>query len=115
MLNSGLRLTEGVRLYNSLVNDSVIIEEYEGFLVMPLGYFGGTKLACYGFLTERSFRMAKSQRKLLKYKKIMGTISKKFKGVVSWKVEMSRASRISFCAPLGASRQPLYLKNKIAY
>jgi len=85
MLDSELRLTEGVRLYNSLVSNSVRIEKHEGFCVMPLGYFRGTKLAYYGFLTERSLRMAESRKKLLTYKKIMGTISKKFKGVVSWK------------------------------
>ena len=55
------------------------------FYVIPLGYFRGSKLAYYGFLTEHSFRMVKSQKRLLTYKKIMGTISKKFKGVVSWK------------------------------
>jgi len=85
MLDSGLRLTEGVRLYNSLVNNELKAEQHKGFYVIPLSYFRDTKLAYYGFLTEFSLKIVTSQDKVLRYKKIMGSITKRFKGVVSWK------------------------------
>ena len=85
ILDSGLRLVEGIRLYNSLINDGVDVEKHEGFSVVPLGYFRGTKLAYYGFISEASLRMVRAQSKPLIYKKVAGCLTKKIKGVVSRK------------------------------
>ena len=85
LLDSGLRLTEGVWLYNSLLKGEVEEEKYKGFYVVPLGYFRGTKLAYYGFVTEFSFETMRSEGRPLTYKKIAGVITKRFKGAVSWK------------------------------
>ncbi|HDN62360.1 MAG TPA: hypothetical protein ENF56_00185, partial [Candidatus Bathyarchaeota archaeon] len=59
ILDSGLRLTEAVKLYNSLLKRDVEYEKHGDFNVIPLGYFRGTKLAYYGFVTDFSLRIIK--------------------------------------------------------
>ena len=67
------------------MSNDVEIEQHEGFHVIPLSYFRNTKLAYYGFITDYSLRMVKLQHKTLKYKKVSGCLTKKFKGIVTWK------------------------------
>jgi len=55
ILDSGLRLIESCRLVNSL--GSVELERLQGFVVAPLGYFRETKLAYFGFFTERTLQL----------------------------------------------------------
>ncbi len=84
LLDSGLRLIEGVRLYNSLVTDSSESERQNGFHVVALGYFRNTKLAYFGFLTDYTMELLKDCEKPLTYKKIMGSATRRF-NVVSYK------------------------------
>ena len=85
LLDSGLRLTEAVRLFDALRSGGVKLEKRDGFYIAPLGYFRGTKLAYFGFLTEFTLKVIEgSEGKPLGYKKVMGTATKRF-GVVSYK------------------------------
>jgi intergrase/recombinase len=84
-LDSGLRLTEALRLFNSLRENKIEIEGNNGFYIAPLGYFRGTKVAYYGFITEFTMRLIKEAKGGLRYVKIMGALTKKFENVISWK------------------------------
>jgi intergrase/recombinase len=85
LLDSGLRLTEAIKLFNALKSGGVKLEKRDGFCIAPLGYFRGTKLAYFGFITEFTLKAIKeSGGKSLTYKKVMGTATKRF-GVVSYK------------------------------
>mgnify|MGYP005631607241 CR=1 FL=1 len=85
LLDSGLRLTEGIRLYNSLIDGDVQFEDHGGFSLISLGYLRGTKLAYYGFVTKFSLKLIEEQEKPLTYKKTMGVLTKKYGVKVSWK------------------------------
>jgi intergrase/recombinase len=82
LLDSGLRLIEGVYLYNQILKGEVQIENHRDFSVTPLGYFRGTKLAYYGFITESTLQLIKAKSKPINYKKVIGTSKL---GAVSWK------------------------------
>ena len=85
LLDSGLRLTEAVKLYNALKFENVKIEKSNGFYIVPLGYFRNTKTAYYGFITDYTMKaIKKAQGNPLNYKKINGTATKRF-GVVAYK------------------------------
>jgi intergrase/recombinase len=58
VLDSGLRLTEAVRLVNNL--DSASIERCNDFYVAAIGYFRRNKLAYYGFFTEYTMKLLRS-------------------------------------------------------
>jgi len=84
LLDSGLRLTEAISLFNSLLSRSLPLEEQDGFYVASLGYFRGTKLAYYGFLSDFTLKVIRGAEKPLSYKKVMGTATKRF-GIISYK------------------------------
>jgi intergrase/recombinase len=84
LLDSGLRLTEAIALFNSLLSGEVELEKHEGFSIAPLGYFRGTKLAYYGFISDNTLKIIKEVQKPLSYKKVMGTATKRF-GIISYK------------------------------
>jgi intergrase/recombinase len=84
LLDSGLRVTEAIMLFNGLVSHSVQLERQQGYAVAPLGYFRGTKLAYYGFVTDYTLELIAHCTKPISYKKIIGTASKRFK-VISYK------------------------------
>jgi intergrase/recombinase len=85
LLDSGLRLTEAIKLFNALRSGGVKLEKRDGFYIAPLGYFRGTKLAYFGFITEFTLKtIKKSESKPLTCKKVMGTATKRF-GVISYK------------------------------
>jgi len=84
LLDSGLRVVEAVSLYNSVTSNSIELEGHEGFNVAPLGYFRGTKLAYYGFVSDYTVGVIREAGKPLSYKKVMGTATKRF-SVVSYK------------------------------
>jgi intergrase/recombinase len=67
-----------------LVSHSVQLERQQGYAVAPLGYFRGTKLAYYGFVTDYTLELIAHCTKPVSYKKIVGTASKRFH-VVSYK------------------------------
>jgi len=81
LLDSGLRLTEGVQLFNSFAEGKVKIEEHKGFCVVPLGYFRSTKMAYYGFISTYTLELLRKVKKPLIYRK--GGLKKS--GIVSWK------------------------------
>ena len=85
LLDSGLRLTEGLRLYNSFIDGDVQSEDHGSFSLIALGYLRGTKLAYYGFVTRFSLKLVEEQEKPLTYKKTMGVLTKKYGVKVSWK------------------------------
>jgi len=82
LLDSGLRLIEGVQLFNSFAEGTVKTEEHKGFCVVPLGYFRGTKMAYYGFISTYTLELLRLVKKPLRYKKIksLGKL-----GLISWK------------------------------
>jgi len=84
LLDSGLRVTEAIMLFNSLISHSIQLERQSGYAIAPLGYFRGTKLAYYGFITDYTLELIAHCTKPTSYKKIVGTASKRFK-VVSYK------------------------------
>jgi len=84
LLDSGLRLTEAITLFNSLLTGEVELERHEGFSIAPLGYFMGTKLAYYGFITDYTLEIIKESKKPLSYKKVGGTATRRF-GIISYK------------------------------
>jgi intergrase/recombinase len=77
LLDSGLRVTEAIMLFNGLVSQP-------GYAVAPLGYFRGTKLAYYAFVSDYTLELIAKCQKPTSYKKIVGTASKRFH-VVSYK------------------------------
>jgi intergrase/recombinase len=52
--------------------------------IAPLGYFRGTKLAYYGFITNYTLTIIREAKKPLSYKKVGGTATKRF-GIISYK------------------------------
>ena len=61
------------------------LEKQDGFYIAPLGYFRGTKLAYFGFITEFTLKtIREAENKPLTYKKVMGTATKRFK-IISYK------------------------------
>ena len=82
LLDSGLRLTEAVKLYNALKFNKVELEKHNGFHIAPLGYFRGTKLAYFGFITEFTLRTIKeAENKPLTYMAVAGKAKKQFQAV----------------------------------
>jgi len=81
LLDSGLRLTEGVRLFNSFAEGTVEIEEQKGFCVVALGYFRGTKMAYYGFISNYTLKLLRKVNEPLTYRR--GGLRKS--GIISWK------------------------------
>jgi intergrase/recombinase len=56
LLDSGLRITEAVRL----INDFKDVEEVGGFYRCSLGYFRGSKRACFAYFTHETLRLIKT-------------------------------------------------------
>jgi intergrase/recombinase len=84
LLDSGLRLIEGINLFNNLCSGKVTLEKQDGFYVAPVAEFRGTKLAYYGFISDCSFELIKQCSGSMNYKKTMGGIGKHL-GVISYK------------------------------
>lgn len=84
LLDSGLRVIEAVRLFNSLISGGPKLERHGDFYITPLGYFRNTKLAYYGFFSDHTLDVIREAGKPLRYKKVMGTATKRF-GIVSYK------------------------------
>jgi intergrase/recombinase len=84
LLDSGLRLIEGVKLFNDLCSGSINLEQQGGFWVAPLAEFRGTKLAYYAFISDYTLELVSQCNGVMSYKKTMGGIGKHF-GVVSYK------------------------------
>jgi intergrase/recombinase len=82
LLDSGLRLMEGVYLYHQILKREIQIEKHEGFNVILLVYFRGTKLAYYGFVTDYALQLIWNESKPIVYKKVIGTLEL---GAQSWK------------------------------
>jgi intergrase/recombinase len=84
LLDSGLRLVEGVKLFNELCSGNVELEKHDGFYVIPLAEFRGTKTAYYAFISDYSLKLVKKCIGEINYKKTMGGIGKHL-GVISYK------------------------------
>jgi len=84
LIDSGLRLVEGVRFFNALVEDSSRLENLDGFSIQALGYFRNTKLAYFGFITPYTLNLVNECKKPLNYSKVMGSATKRFE-VISYK------------------------------
>ena len=84
LVDSGLRLVESIRLFNTLVEDSSRLEQLNGFCIQPLGYFRNTKLAYFGFITSYTLSLIKKCEKPLVYDRTMGTATKRYE-VISYK------------------------------
>ena len=82
MVDSGLRLTEGVRLYNCIVEGEIQAEDHGDWVLVPLGYLRGTKLAYYGFITKFSLRLVEAQKPIT-YDGAEG-VPKRY-GIIPWK------------------------------
>ncbi|MDI6905643.1 MAG: integrase [Candidatus Bathyarchaeia archaeon] len=63
ILDSALRVTEAVRLFNNIVQDRVEVEHNNGFYNALLGYFRGTKAAYYGFFTDYTMKHIEACKK----------------------------------------------------
>ena len=82
ILDSGLRLTEAVRLISSL--STVQIQRQDEFCVATIGSFRGTKVAYFGYFTDYTMRLIGRVGGKLSYE----TVKRKKgwdKGVISWK------------------------------
>jgi intergrase/recombinase len=55
VVDSGLRLVEACRLLSGFRNTQ--LERFDGFCIVPLGYFRRSKLAYFGFFTEDTLRL----------------------------------------------------------
>jgi intergrase/recombinase len=84
LLDSGLRLVEGIDFFNNLSAGKIALEKHEGFCVATLAQFRGTKLAYYGFISDYTLDLIKQCTSPMKYKKTMGGIGKHL-GVISYK------------------------------
>jgi intergrase/recombinase len=62
LLDSGLRVTEAVRLMAELNNGAVGMVEVNGFCRCTLGYFRGSKLAYAAYFTPDTFELVKRNR-----------------------------------------------------
>jgi len=84
LLDSGLRLVEGIKLLKDYYSNTLNLEKQNGFYVAPLANFRGTKLAYYGFMSDYTLGLMKQNNCVLNYKKTVGGIGKHL-GVVSYK------------------------------
>jgi len=84
LLDSGLRLSEAVTIYNRFVTNKIRLEEHNGFYLIPLSLIRNTKQAYYCLLTDYTVAFLKRVDSPLIYWKLRGLPSKKF-GVVNWK------------------------------
>jgi intergrase/recombinase len=57
LLDSSLRLVEGIKLFNDVCSGNVNLEKQNGFYVVPLAEFRGTKVAYYGFISEYTLEL----------------------------------------------------------
>ncbi|MCJ7762849.1 hypothetical protein MUP38_05285, partial [Candidatus Bathyarchaeota archaeon] len=60
------------------------LEKQEGFYVVPLAEFRGTKVAYYGFISDYTIELVKQCSGLINYKRTLGGIGKHL-GVISYK------------------------------
>jgi len=86
LLDSGLRVNEGLRLYNGLIDGSIRPEKRNGFHIATLGFFRNTKLAYYGFITDYTLKLIENTGEKMSYEKIIGVIRHLYgEKAVSWK------------------------------
>jgi intergrase/recombinase len=84
LLDSGLRVVEGVRLFNAIASGGARLERQEGFSAAPMGEFRGTKLAYCGFVTDHTLGLIGGSGGQLRYGKAMETLHARL-GVLSYK------------------------------
>ena len=83
LLDSGLRITEGLEVIKRIVNQQFDCEAYDGFIVIPLGMLRRTKTAYYCFLTEDTLLMIEQLNEVLTWSKIRDVARRL--NVTSWK------------------------------
>jgi intergrase/recombinase len=84
LLDSGLRVVEGIGLFNRVASGGARLEPQGGFSVAPMGEFRGTKLAYCGFVTDHTLRLVQEAMGPLAYDKAMETLHARL-GVLSYK------------------------------
>ena len=84
LLDSGLRVVEGIRLFNGIASGGTRLEPQDGFSVAPMGEFRGTKLAYCGFVSDFTLSLIERSSGQLKYDKAMETLHRRL-GVLSYK------------------------------
>jgi intergrase/recombinase len=82
VVDSGLRLVEAVRLINGF--DELKVERFDGFVVVPLGYFRRSKLAYFGFMTDATFRLVERVKETIDWESAV-TYVRKHTSVVAFK------------------------------
>ena len=87
IVDSGLRLVEAVRLYNTLSESE--IHKCDRFNVVPLGYFRECKIAYYGFITDNTIELLLKSRGNVSYNSARRYLNKYVnKGrprIITWK------------------------------
>ncbi len=84
LLDSGLRLVEGVKLFDNLCSGSAELEKHDSFYVTPLADFRGPKSAYYAFVSGYSLGLAKGCVGETGRKRTTDGVGHHL-GVVSWK------------------------------
>jgi intergrase/recombinase len=82
VVDSGLRLVEACRLMSSF--KELEVERFDGFCVVPLGYFRRSKLAYFGFMTDNTFRLVEQVKEEIDWESAVTYIRKRL-GVVGFK------------------------------
>jgi len=82
VVDSGLRLVEACRLMSSF--GELKAERFDGFCVVPLGYFRRSKLAYFGFMTDDTFRLVDQVKEEVDWEGAV-TYIRKHPGVVAFK------------------------------
>ena len=82
VVDSGPRLVEAVRLINGF--DELKVERFDGFVVVPLGYFRRSKLAYFAFMTDATFRLVEQVKEEIDWESAV-TYVRKHTGVVAFK------------------------------
>jgi intergrase/recombinase len=84
LLDSGLRVVEGIGLFNRMASGEARLEAQDGFSAAPMGEFRRTKLAYCGFVTDYTLALVQGVKETLVYDKSMETLHSKY-GVLSYK------------------------------
>jgi intergrase/recombinase len=82
VVDSGLRLVEACRLISSF--GELQVERFDGFCVVPLGYFRRSKLAYFGLMTDYTFKLVDQVKEEIDWESAVTYIRKR-PGVVSFK------------------------------
>ena len=82
VVDSGLRLSEAVQLYNNLSETE--IQDANGFYVATLGYFRECKIAYYAFFTSATMELLRN-RGQVSYQNTRGYLKDHDRNVTTWK------------------------------